>query len=212
MSGNELFELAMEQLKATSQRNNAMAYAEAVELRLMSGMDERGNIITGKEFDETGRVIKKKRGRKPKVEKVEKLDVSDDKSIVNSKPKKPKKVKVVRKKVNGSPKGKQASAPILKFDSTVKSLVKKVKLFDDAMSVLFGKKYTGTNLTSDGIKMVVDKKLTKPTEKNPNGVLLVTLENKTHIAKFYEWDKKFWMAQLANFTHYMKPLKKKAKK
>ena len=202
LTTDELYAKALKQVKDTGDEWLKLAHEEAVIFRLASDMDEKGHFVKPVEIDEvTGLVIKKKRGRKPKakVEAVEEKEISTKKITKKIAKKKP-----AKKKEKGQ--GRQPSAPVLQFTAT--TLVKKVKLFDEAMNNCFGKKYNGKNLTVDKAKLIVEKSLTRPTKKNPDGVLLVTIANTKRIAKFYEWDKRFWMAQVVNFPHYMKPIKK----
>ena len=207
LNSEELFESAMKQHEKTFGKWIADARAEAVRLRLENGLDANGGYIKEVELDEEGKVIKKKRGPKPKV-KTETIKETVKFERVKSAPKNTAKKKTAKKKE----KGRKSSAPILQFDGKINTFQKKVNAFDESMSNLFGKKYTGKKLTVDDIKMEVLKMQTKPTSKNPKGVLLVTLSTDKLVAKFYEWDKKFWMAQVVNFPHYMKPIKKTSKK
>lgn len=220
-----LYEKAMAEVKARGQKMLAISNAEAVKFRLASGMDEKGHPIKVVETDAvTGEVIKKKRGRKKKSAFVQNAIDEQKKAMTNNeketfiktgvkpakvvKPVKTKKSKNVKKKEKTTPKGRQASAPILQFTEKESSLDAKVKVFDNAMLACFGDKYDTKKLIVDGLTITVTKTLTKPTAKNPKGVLLVQLSTKDMLAKFYEWANKFWMAQLVNFSHYMKPIKK----
>lgn len=208
-----LYKKAMSEVKATGQKMIDDSYAEAVRYRLASGMDERGHVIKGLDPETGEKKIPKKRGRKKKSEFVqtainekETTIKTNVKTVKVVKPVKIKKSKNIKKKEKPS-KGRQASAPILQFTEKENSLDAKVKIFDEAMFSCFGDKYDTKKLIVDGLDINVTKTLTKPTAKNPNGVLLVQLSTNDMLAKFYEWSNKFWMSQLVNYSHYMKPIK-----
>ena len=207
------FEIAMSQVKALGAEMIKKSNEEAIYWRAKYGMDEGGHPIKGFDIETGAMKIPQKRGRKPLAEKpnpvvkVEKPKVEKVKAVKAEKPVKVvKEKKTTKKKEKSGRKGKVASATILKFTTT--DFKSKEKMFDTAMSEIFSDKYDKKGLLKvDGLSIKVTKSLTKPTPKNPSGVLLVVLETKEKIAKFYEWDKKFWISQLVNYSHYMKPRK-----
>lgn len=67
----KIYRIAMANVKATGKKLLDASHAEAVKFRLAEGLDEGGHPIKVIETDPvTGEVIKKKRGRKPKVKAV----------------------------------------------------------------------------------------------------------------------------------------------
>ncbi len=225
MDTDALYEKAMAEVKARGQKMLETSKTEAIKYRLAAGMDEGGHPIKVVETDAvTGEVIKKKRGRKPKSVFVQTAIDEQKKAMTNNeketfvktgikpakvvKPVKTTKSKNVKKKEKSIVKGRKATAPILQFTEKENTLNAKVNVFDNAMLACFGNKYDNKKLIIDGLTISVTKTLTKPNAKNPNGVLLVQLSTDDMLAKFYEWSNKFWMAQIVNYSHYMKPIKK----
>jgi len=208
------FEIAMNKVKILGAEMIKKSNEEAIYWRAKYGMDERGYPIKGFDIETGAMKIPQKRGRKPLAEKPNPVvKVEKPKTEKKEKVVKEKKVKAVKtkktskKKEKSSIKGRVAVAPILSFTTT--DLESKRKMFDTALTNIFGDKYNVKKgiLSTDGLSIKVERSLTKPTPKNPDGVFLVTFEADKKKAKFYEWDKRFWMSQLVNYSHYMKPVK-----
>jgi hypothetical protein len=81
-------------------------------------------------------------------------------------------------------------------------------LFIEQMKVCFADKFKSSTITDVDKKITVSAESSRPTAKNPNGVLKVVFKTKDTQAIFYEWANKFYMSQLVNYSHYMKPIKK----
>lgn len=209
----KLFDKAMKQVKETGEKILSFGDKEKIKNRLRYGMDEAGHPIKVVETDpETGLVIKKKRGRKPKV-KVE-LEpsakglivlgvkpIKTGKSIKVEKPVKvvkPVKVKIAKKKEKSGVKGRVAALPVLRFNGENKA--QKLVLFDKTINELIGK-YDGKILVYNGEKISLVREVSE-SKKNKDGVLhvIATKNGTTQKLSSYEWDGRFYPARVLNYA------------